>query len=130
MPRFLTRIACPLGILLCAGIDIGIAAESPDPPPRYEVELIVFRHIDQSRSTPETPAARSIFRSSPLELTLAEPVEQTPQMSAAPAGPGDIASAANERRPPISFQILELQPSYPDFVPLRGEHGWKSTEWL
>lgn len=116
MPDLLTRVACLSGLLLTTGI--APAVELPAAPERYEVELIVFRHVDQSRNTPEIPAAASIFRASPLNLTLAEIPAQVP---VAPFGlPGSIPST-RVRRPPISFHIIELNPTYPDFVPLRDD---------
>ena len=56
-------------------------------PPRYEVELIIFRHLDQSRNTPEIPAAVSMIQDSPFELQLAE------------TGPGQDARSASDTLP-------------------------------
>lgn len=116
MPRKLIRVTCLFGLLSTAGITN--AAELPEPPERYEVELIVFRHADQSRNTVEIPAAASIFRASPLDLTLAE----MPAQPEGPAAPFEIYAthpSAPVRRPPISFYLIELDPAFPDFVPLR-----------
>ncbi|MDP6674945.1 MAG: hypothetical protein QGH93_08895, partial [Gammaproteobacteria bacterium] len=119
MLRLLTRIICLSGLILSA--ESSIAVDIPAAPDRYQVELIVFRHIDQSRNTPETPAAASIFQVSPLNLMLAEIPLQTPQIPSAPLGM--LTDTQNKRpsRLPISFQLLELDPSYPYFVPLRAD---------
>ena len=119
MPRLLTRIICLTGLLLTAGI--ATAAELPAAPERYEVELIVFRHVDQSRNTPEIPAAASIFRASPLDLTLTEIPAPPPQILATPLTIPDNDPSRRVHRPPISFQLNELNPTYPDFVPLRDD---------
>jgi hypothetical protein len=116
MPRLPARIACLSGLLLIMGIANG--TEQPEAPARYEVELIIFRHIDQSRNTPEIPAASSIFQPSPFDLTLAE-IPLQPPVGLPDSTPLLIGAAKLERLPPISFHILELDPSYPDFVPLR-----------
>jgi len=116
MPRMPTRIACLSGLLLVMGIANG--SEQPEAPARYEVELIIFRHIDQSRNTPEIPAASSIFQPSPFDLTLAEMPLQPP-VGLPDSTPLLIGAAELIRLPPISFHILELDPAYPDFLPLR-----------
>jgi hypothetical protein len=116
MPSLLIRTACLAGLLVTAGIAIG--AEPENAPARYEVELILFRHIDQSRNTPEIPAASSIFNPSPLDLTLAE-IPSQPPVEPSTGNPLIIDAGPHIRRPPISFHISDLDPSYPDFVPLR-----------
>jgi len=122
MFRVLIRMTCRFGLLLIAGI--ATAAELAEAPERYEVELIVFRHADQSRNTPEVPAATSIFRPSPLDLTISELPIQPPETLSAPlapassALPGD-APSKHTQRPPIDFYLMALKPTYPDFVPLR-----------
>jgi len=116
MPRLLIRITCLAGLLVTAGIAIG--AEQEEAPARYEVELILFRHIDQSRNTPEIPAASSIFNPSPLDLTLAE-IPAPPPVTPSAGNPLIIDTGKRVRRAPINFHLLELDPAYPDFVPLR-----------
>ncbi len=116
MLRMLTCIACLSGLSLTTGH--ATAAELFEQPDRYEIELIIFRHVDQSRNTPEIPAATSIFRSSPLDLTLAE-IPMQPPLPAPPLAFSAITPDDSIRRPPISFYITPLQPEYPDFVPLR-----------
>lgn len=118
MPCLLTtRIACLAGLLLTASM--AVAADLPAAPERYRVELIVFRYLDQSRNTPEIPAASSIFRPSPLDLSLNELPAQSSQTPAVPLAMPGNAPVQSARRPPIRFQINELHPTYPDFVPLR-----------
>lgn len=98
-------------------------AEPPSPPELYEVELIVFRHADQTRTTPESPTVSSIFEPPPLELTLPE-LPVLPGSGAVQAG-GPLTIDADERPrlAPIEFHLLELEPVHPDFVPLRpGQH--------
>jgi len=82
MSRILTRTICHIGLLLIGGFVA--AAELPETPGRYEVELIIFRHVDQRPNTPEVPAATSIFRPSPLDLTLPELATQTPETTDTP----------------------------------------------
>ncbi len=115
--RLLVFLACIPGLL--AGAPVVAAEEAPAALKRYEVEVIVFRHTDQSRNTPEIPAASAIFRPSPLDLILAEPPLQAAEMpTTLDETPGLVASPG-QRKPPIGFLIMELKPAYPDFVPLR-----------
>jgi hypothetical protein len=121
MPSLLIRTACLTGLLVTAGITtrMAIGAEPADAPARrYEVELILFRHIDQSPNTPEIPAASSIFNPSPLDLTLAD-IPAPPTAEPAGGNPLIINTGTRVRRAPIDFHLLELDPVYPDFVPLR-----------
>jgi len=121
MPRLLIRTACLAGLLATAGImttGMATGAELTTAPPRYEVELILFRHIDQSRNTPEIPAASSIFNPSPLDLTLAE-IPLPPPVESTGGNPLIIVTGTPVRRAPIEFHLIELDPAYPDFVPLR-----------
>ena len=119
MPRLLSRIA---GLLLTMAMAIAMTmAAAAEAPERYEVELIIFRHVDQSRNTAEIPAASSIFHPSPLDLTIAEMQAPVPKTTTGQViMPGNIPSEL-PRRAPIRFYILELNPAYPDFVPMRDE---------
>jgi len=119
MPCLLTRIVCLSGLLLAA--NMAIAADMPAAPERYRVELVVFRYLDQSRNTPEIPAASSVFQPSPLDLSLDELPRQPTQTPAGPFVMPGNAPVQSSRRPPIRFQINELHPAYPDFVPLRDQ---------
>jgi hypothetical protein len=120
MHRLLPRIAC-LAVLLLTTTAVFTTANSTEAAERYEVELIVFRHVDQSRNTPEIPAASSIFRPSPLDLTIVEMPTPFPEPPAESSGMPDKAASEQPHQPPISFYILELDPTYPDFVPMRDE---------
>jgi hypothetical protein len=95
---------------------------------RYEVELIVFRHVDQSRTTPEMPAEGSQIRESPLTLNPADSVDE-PFMNRLEAGapessgPALIMSRSGvaesaEREPRVSFFLMDPRADYPDFVPI------------
>lgn len=114
-----TRIARLIGWLLLAGAGCAVAAtDIPAPIERYTVELIVFRHVDQSRNTAEIPAASSLFRASPLDLTL-EDLPLAPPTAPIPIEPA--VPAPLPRRAPLGFYLLSLDPVYPDFVPLRAD---------
>jgi hypothetical protein len=118
--RLLSRIACLAGLLLTT-ITVMTTANSAEAVERYEVELIIFRHVDQSRSTPEIPAASSIFRPSPLNLTIADIPAPFPDNPAEPVGMPGNTPGKQRHQPPITFYLLELDPTYPDFVPMRDE---------
>ena len=87
--------------------------EIPAQPTRYEVELIVFRHVDQSRNTPEIPAEGSLVRKSPLTLNRADDADQ-PFMTTLEAG----IMEPRERVPTVDFYLMDLKAEYPDFIPL------------
>lgn len=94
---------------------------------RYEVEVIVFRHLDQSRNSPEQVAEDEIIRSSPLELYLEpEPTPGYPGPYADPSRPFDRAPAG----PRVGFYLLELEPRFPDFVSLPGRRLTSAWERL
>lgn len=48
-----------VALLLLAVCFCATAQEAPEPPDQYRIEVIVFRHVDQSRNTPEQAAAVS-----------------------------------------------------------------------
>jgi len=119
MHRRPNRIARLTGWLLLAGAGCAVAAtDAPAPVNRYAVELIVFRHLDQDRNTAEIPAASSLFRASPLNLTL-EDLPLAPPTAPVPIEPAVPTPPA--RRAPLGFHLLSLDPVYPDFVPLRAD---------
>ncbi len=102
--------------------------ELPAAPVRYEVELIVFRHVDQSRNTPEIPAEGSLVGESPLTLNPADDAEE-PFMNTLDIGgknPGTLTqlvtggaiAAAREREPTVNFYLMDPRAEYPDFVPV------------
>jgi hypothetical protein len=119
------RLPCIVAVLAVAiGLDAFAAnRKTADPDPwmtdRYEIEIIVFRHRDQSRNTPERPAPGEIDYPA---LGIYPPASGAP---AAPyLGPYSDASAQDlqedERtiEPEVQFYLLDLQPQFPDFVPL------------
>jgi len=110
-------VACMVAPLLLA-TDSGLDPWMTD---RYEIEVIVFRHLDQSRNTPEQPAAESLIRSSPLDLYPQPDVE-----AAGPyADPAEPARRHDDRAmvPKVSFYLLDLEPGFPDYVPLDNADG-------
>jgi len=110
-------VACLIAPPLLA-VDSGLDPWMTD---RYRIEVIVFRHLDQSRNTAEQPAATSLIRSSPLDLY--------PQPDVVPAGPyADPAAQAalpgdRVMPPAVGFYLLDLEPAFPDFVPLNNDAG-------
>ena len=103
-------------------------SEIPAQPTRYEVELIVFRHVDQSRNTPEIPAEGSLIRKSPLTLNRADDADE-PFMTTLEVGGQNFDSVTQaegdngiaeprERAPRVSFYLMDLKAEYPDFVPI------------
>lgn len=85
---------------------------------RYEIEIIVFRHLDQSRNTPEQAAGQFVIRSSPLDLD----VMSRPAPLAAHTDPSAQGEATVPRRegPQVDFQLLEPDARFPDYVPMDG----------
>jgi hypothetical protein len=86
----------------------GFAQDAPDDPwmtDRYEVDVIVFRHLDQSRNTPESPPP-------PLPATALQPG------LTAPGGGPDAAPPAETRAAKsfVEFHLLKQGPEFPDFV--------------
>jgi len=89
---------------------------------RYEVEIIVFRHRDQSRNTPEQPAPGEIDYPA-LGLYPSAP-SAPPAPYLGPYADGVAADPRESERSPAArfpFYLLELDPQFPDFVPLTNE---------
>lgn len=98
-------------------------------PSRYVVELIIFRHLDQSRNTPEIPAAASMIEASPFELNLAElpgetgaeaEFQERTWATAAESTPSDAPLGRRPARksgPMVGFVLLPLTLEFPDFLP-------------
>lgn len=124
-----TRLLLPLTSLVCFGTTaLAQNNEVPAERIRYEVELILFRHVDQSRNTPEIPAEGSLIGDSPLTLNPADDAEE-PFMNTLEIGsnePGALPQIAGggaitepiEREPRISFYLMDPRAEYPDFVPI------------
>jgi hypothetical protein len=85
------------------------AQESDPELPRYEVELIVFRHLDQSQNTPEMALPR-IAQPDPIDDTLP------------PDGPDLAADEANtefsDTENSESLEPIEMMPETVIFTPL------------
>jgi len=89
--------------LLLAGVMTSLAhAQSEPPEPRYAVEVIIFEHVDQSRSTPEVPVPPALM----LPGDAASPLPEPP--------PGNT-------RAPLSFLLLDPRLGQPDFLALAPE---------
>jgi len=84
---------------------------------RFAIEVIVFRHLDQSRNTPEQPAVESIIPASPLELYLDADtaVPMGPYANSALSGTDADTRAPG---PVVGFYLLDVEPRFPDFAPL------------
>jgi hypothetical protein len=116
--------ALTMTLVLAMGVDAFAASpKSADPDPwmtdRYEIEIIVFRHRDQSRNTPEKPApgeidfpALGIYPSN-TSATAAPYIGPYSEASAQ-----DLQQAERIIEPKTPFYLLELDPQFPDFVPL------------
>ena len=145
----MNAIRCSTSVLAAIVATMGFtaanqsAAQQPDEgrpvfPSRYEVEVIIFRHLDQSRNTPEMPAAASMIEASPFDLSLAElPDDAAPPPGATSAtaergwktSAGDIERTDDRRRRAArrteagpEFILLPLSLEFPDFVPFAKEN--------
>jgi hypothetical protein len=88
-------------------------AEEPWMAERYEVEVIVFRHVDQSRNTPEQAASEIIDRFSSLALY----PEANPRSDGAESG--RLPVDEQPLYPPeVTFELMEVGGTYPDFTRL------------
>ena len=123
---------CKVFLLLLAATP-GFAQDAGDyqPPVRYVVELIIFRHLDQTRNTPEVPTEGSLFQNSPLSLNPAEnPATAFIRSLGVAAGnpPSPISTfdggnvpAAKPAEPRINFYLMDVRAEFPDFVGLEEE---------
>ena len=86
---------------------------------RYEVELILFRHVDQSRNTPEIPAEGSLIGDSPLTLNPADDAEE-PFMNTLEIGSNEPGALPQIAGGGAITEPIEREPraEYPDFVPI------------
>jgi hypothetical protein len=100
------------GVALAQELD----PEEPWMTDRYEVEIIVFRHVDQSRNTPEQAAAEIIDRFSSLAL-YPESNERSDV-----AEPGRLPVDEQALYPPeVTFELMAVGGTYPDFTPLAAD---------
>ena len=102
--RGITRVMVTVMACLAAGMGATQEAEQPD---RYAVELIVFRHVDQSRNTPETNAPRRlVFSDLPSE-------PDAPQNSIEPGGNyGNDPINVRNAFTPLTRDQLKLTDTY------------------
>jgi hypothetical protein len=126
LAKFVTTVA---GAAALVSIGNGSWAQDPDQQPtelpsRYEVEIIVFRHLDQRGNTAETPAAASMIEASPFDLNLADLPVATGSTPPAQPKPGERQAnvvenqnAPGERDPATSFALPPLTLEFPDFMP-------------
>jgi hypothetical protein len=136
IPLFSSALTGLAGLLL---VSTGTLAQNDDPDPlavptRYEVELIIFRHLDQSGNTAEIPAAASMVQDSPFDLNLTELPFQPEAVggghaAAEPqfwvtASDNQAADDIRDQRPPVrpeqavDFILLSPRAGFPDFLPL------------
>lgn len=114
--RCRTHCALLSACLLAPSLAGAEASTDPWMTDRYEVEIIVFRHLDQSRNTPEQTVPGALIGASPLDIFPVDP--------RAPAGPNAEPSQPTARpgdpaaTPTIGFYLLEIYPSFPAFVTL------------
>lgn len=145
----LSAAACSImGIWRPVGAQ-SVESEADPEPPRYEVELVIFRHLDQGPNTPEVAPLPVI---APPEAVEAGPIEETgilqdpdapeaaaiagepPIMVQRPVGSEDeeaqrpvmvrrrdAAEDDEPQRPPIDFYLLEIDPQLPDFLPIESD---------
>lgn len=66
-------IGCIALVALCLAGPQGHTQEDLEEPPRYAVEILVFQHLDQTRSTQETPPPPRPFASEVPAAPLAPP---------------------------------------------------------
>jgi hypothetical protein len=121
-------ICSMLGFWTVAGaqaIESGDAAR----PARFEVELVIFHHLDQAPNTPEI-GPLPVLAAPVLSDTAGPSDSGSPEVSVATdpitaAGeqpaivPPGISDQDDEpQRPPIDFLLLEPEPQLPDFLPI------------
>jgi hypothetical protein len=107
-------------------------SESLENPVRYEVEVVVFRHLDQSRNTAEIPPPDSLIKDSPLDLNPFQTGDEIPIFS--DTRPGSDYSPESQpnnlpRSPTIGFLLLPLEPEFPEFVPSASENYQLRSVW-
>lgn len=135
MRQTLHRIGGMIAVVLAAAAAPAQDIQAPAAPARYEIELIVFRHLDQSRNTPEIPAAGSLVHESPLTLIPADDpaISFMKSLQYSVAGSydsgvdtpilTDVAVSADEEstEATISFYLMDPRAEFPDFVPISAE---------
>jgi hypothetical protein len=95
--------ALSLAITLVTPVSLAqYEAEQPESD-RYEVEIIVFRHLDRERNTPEIP---------PLPF----PPDDDDNLSGVSRAPNQQLA----KEPLVNFYIMDLHPQSPDFQAISG----------
>ena len=105
------------GLLFCC-LHAGTAPaqddrEEPWMTDRYEVEVIVFRNLDQGRHTPEQPAVAAIVAAASPNM-----YGQSTGGPYASRSAGDANGNTEPRRPDPDFLALDIEPQFPDYVAL------------
>jgi hypothetical protein len=126
---FLTAITGLVGLILVSTETLAQNDEQAPvaSPTRYEVELIIFRHLDQSRNTAEIPAAASMIQDSPFDLNLAEARVTgdtgAERQTGTTTSEDELANDVGSQPPPlrskqvVSFFLMSPRAEFPDFVP-------------
>ena len=100
-----TRLAALIGMVLASATAPGQDDKTASAPARYEVELIVFRHLEQALNTRESAGGGSLIQESPLSLNRAADAAESPLTSIEIAGAedafaGNIVGKADEKSGP------------------------------
>jgi len=110
------RYLAPLAtfVLLAGPASAAETGAEPWMTDRYEVEIIIFRHLDQARNTPEQPAVAQIVAASlPSQYNESAEAPYVTDPNAA-----DPVTDDRPRPPGVTFYLQELHPEFPDYVPL------------
>lgn len=108
--KTLARIT--LAALLLAGVPAHAQDDAAASPPRYAVEIVVFQHLDQSRSTAETPLPTKPFAADAAPAVPAGPELEFVLLSPVNGGPGFARLAENELSLGNAWQRLERLDAY------------------
>ncbi|MGI9343195.1 MAG: CsiV family protein [Gammaproteobacteria bacterium] len=101
------------GVALAQEPEAEAETEEPWMADRYEVEIIVFRHVDQSRNTPEQAATEIIDRFSSLAL-----YPESNERRDAAESDRLLIDEQPLYPPEVTFELMEVGGTYPDFTPL------------
>lgn len=95
-------------------------ANDPAAVPMYQVEVLIFRHLDQSRTTEEVSAPVDPVLPSDFDIDgLADsPVTTTPADTPGGAAAAGVLPPTGPRASSVEFLLLEPVPSPPDFLQL------------
>ena len=110
------RYLAPLAtfVLLAGPASAAETGAEPWMTDRYEVEIIIFRHLDQARNTPEQPAVAQIVAASlPSQYNESAEAPYVTDPNAA-----DPVTDDRPRPPGVTFYLQDVHPEFPDYVPL------------